>query len=87
MPGVVAALITARHDRVYAMTGRPTIGLTLDSEGPGGYSEQPWYAIRENNCAAVVRAGGLPVLLPHEPGRPVALVAACAASGLRRLEA
>ena len=67
MPGVVAALITARHDRVYAMTGRPTIGLILDSEGPGGHSEQPWYAIRENYCAAVVRAGGLPVLLPHEP--------------------
>ncbi|HVJ52189.1 MAG TPA: gamma-glutamyl-gamma-aminobutyrate hydrolase family protein [Aliidongia sp.] len=44
-----------------------TIGLTLDSEPPGGYSKFPWYAIRENYCGAVVRAGGLPILLPHEP--------------------
>ena len=47
---------------------RPVIiGLTLDSEEPGGYSKFPWYAIRENYCGAVVRAGGLPILLPHEP--------------------
>ena len=53
LPGVVGALITARHDRVYAMTGRPTIGLTLGSEGPGGYAKQPRYALRENDCAGV----------------------------------
>jgi putative glutamine amidotransferase len=46
---------------------QPVIGLTLDAEPPGGYSKLPWYAIRQNYCAAVVRAGGLPVLLPHEP--------------------
>ena len=50
-------------------TARPVIGLTLDSESPGGYSSMPWYALRENYCAAVSRAGGLPVLLPHETGR------------------
>ncbi len=48
---------------------QPVIGLTLDSEPPGGYSKFPWYALRENYCAAVARAGGLPVLLPHEPDR------------------
>ena len=48
-------------------TRRPTIGITLDSEPPGGYSKMPWYAIRENYSAAVLAAGGLPVLLPHEP--------------------
>jgi putative glutamine amidotransferase len=47
----------------------PVIGLTLDAEKPGGYSKFPWYAVRENYCAAVVRAGGLPILLPHEPER------------------
>ncbi|MBM3570965.1 MAG: gamma-glutamyl-gamma-aminobutyrate hydrolase family protein [Alphaproteobacteria bacterium] len=46
---------------------RPVIGLTLDAEPPGGYSKQPWYAIRENYCAAVTRAGGLAIVLPHEP--------------------
>ncbi len=46
---------------------RPVIGLTLDAEPPGGFSNLPWYAIRENYCAAVARAGGLPLLLPHEP--------------------
>lgn len=47
---------------------QPVIGLTLDSEPPGGYSKtHPWYALRENYCTAVVEAGGLPILLPHEP--------------------
>ena len=46
---------------------RPTIGLTLDAEPPGGYSKSPWYALRQNYCEVVARAGGLPVLLPHEP--------------------
>lgn len=46
---------------------QPIIGLTLDSEKPGGYSKLPWYALRENYCGAVARAGGVPILLPHEP--------------------
>jgi putative glutamine amidotransferase len=46
---------------------RPIIGITLDSEEPGGYSKFPWYAVRENYCSAVAAAGGLPVPLPHEP--------------------
>ena len=45
---------------------RPRIGLTLDAEPPGGYSKLPWYAIRENYCSAIARAGGLPIALPHE---------------------
>ena len=45
----------------------PVIGLTLDHEPSGGWSKFPWYAIRENYCNAVRHAGGLPVLLPHEP--------------------
>jgi putative glutamine amidotransferase len=47
-------------------TFRPRIGLTLDAEPPGGYSKLPWYAIRENYCRAIARAGGLPLALPHE---------------------
>jgi putative glutamine amidotransferase len=46
---------------------RPVIGLTLDYETGGGFSNLPWYAIRENYAAAITRAGGLPMLLPHEP--------------------
>jgi putative glutamine amidotransferase len=46
---------------------RPVVGITLDSEEPGGYSRFPWYAVRENYCGAIARAGGLPVPLPHEP--------------------
>ncbi len=42
------------------------IGITLDSEAPGGYSNFPWYAVRENYCGATVAAGGLPMALPHE---------------------
>ena len=45
----------------------PVIGITLDSEEPGGYSKFPWYALRQNYCEAVTAAGGVPVVLPHEP--------------------
>jgi putative glutamine amidotransferase len=47
----------------------PVVGVTLDSEEPGTYSKLPWYALRQNYCEAIVRAGGLPFLLPHEPER------------------
>lgn len=51
---------------------QPLIGITADSEEPkpGGrsdYSKYPWYAIRENYCSAVRKAGGMPLVLPHEP--------------------
>ena len=49
------------------MTRRPLIGITLDSEAPGGWSRYPWYALRQNYAAAVAKAGGLPVALPHDP--------------------
>jgi putative glutamine amidotransferase len=45
----------------------PIIGITLDSEEPGGYSKLPWYALRQNYCDAVAEAGGLPLPLPHHP--------------------
>ena len=45
----------------------PLIGITLDSERPGGYSKFPWYAVRENYASRVTEAGGLAVMLPHEP--------------------
>ena len=48
---------------------RPVIGITLDSEAPGGYSNLPWYALRENYADAVAAAGGLPLPLPHDPDR------------------
>jgi putative glutamine amidotransferase len=48
---------------------QPVVGITLDSEEAGGYSKLPWYALRQNYCEAVTRAGGLPVLLPHDPER------------------
>lgn len=49
------------------MSNRPVIGVTLDSEQPGGYSKYPWYALRHNYMEAVAAAGGLPVGLPHDP--------------------
>ncbi len=45
----------------------PIIGMTLDSEEPGGYATFPWYALRQNYCDAVAGAGGLPLALPHHP--------------------
>jgi putative glutamine amidotransferase len=48
----------------------PVIGITLDAEPAGGYSRiAPWYALRENYADMVTRAGGLAVMLAHEPER------------------
>ena len=46
---------------------KPIIGVTLDSEQPGGWSKYPWYALRTNYAGAIAAAGGLPVALPHHP--------------------
>lgn len=44
---------------------RPTIGVTLDSEKPGGYSKYPWYALRTNYLDAIAATGGVPMALSH----------------------
>jgi len=54
---------------------QPIIGITLDHEPAGAYASQPWYALRENYFDAVIRAGGLPVALPHEPNQAQAYLA------------
>ncbi|MFN7039143.1 MAG: gamma-glutamyl-gamma-aminobutyrate hydrolase family protein [Alphaproteobacteria bacterium] len=45
---------------------KPIIGITLDSEKSGEYSDFPWYALRENYGDIVVKYGGIPIFLPHE---------------------
>jgi putative glutamine amidotransferase len=45
---------------------KPNIGITVDAETGGGYSRFPWFALRQNYCTAVTRAGGLPLLLPYD---------------------
>ena len=45
---------------------KPLIGITLDSQKPGAYSDLPWYALRTEYFSAIARAGGIPVALPHE---------------------
>ena len=54
---------------------RPLIGITLDSEPPGGWSRFAWYALRANYMDAVAAAGGLPVALPHDPALAAGLLA------------
>jgi putative glutamine amidotransferase len=46
---------------------KPIIGITLDSEDPGSYSNMSWYALRQNYADVITQSGGLPVPLPHEP--------------------
>ncbi len=65
---VNSLLIELQENTVRTMK-TPVIGITMDSEDPGGYSKFPWYALRENYAGAVSRAGGLPMALPHEEDR------------------
>lgn len=46
-------------------SSRPIIGVTLDSEEGGGFSDSPWYAIRQNYLSCLEEAGAVPVALPH----------------------
>jgi len=48
------------------MSTKPVIGITFDSQDPGGYCQYPWYALRENYCTAVVNGGGVPLPLIHD---------------------
>jgi putative glutamine amidotransferase len=50
---------------------RPRIGVTLDSEEPGGYSKFPWLALRQNYADSLIATGALPLALPHAPAELV----------------
>jgi putative glutamine amidotransferase len=61
------------------MPPKPIIGISIDSEPPGGYSAHaPWYALRQNYCESVSDAGGVPVLLPHDVAAIARYVEMCA---------
>ena len=47
----------------------PRIGISLDHETAPTYSKFPWYALRENYCAAVSDLGALALPLPHVPAQ------------------
>jgi len=44
---------------------KPIIGITLDNEKPGKYSNFPWYAIRKNYLHSIEKFGGIPFPLYH----------------------
>jgi len=47
------------------MKKKPIIGITLDSEKAGGWSDSPWYALREDYANSVLNQGGIPIHLAH----------------------
>ena len=44
---------------------KPLIALTLDYETSKGYSNYPWYAIRENYFTSIEESGGIGLGIPH----------------------
>ena len=44
---------------------KPLIGITLDSEESGYYSQYPWYSIRQNYLHSIYEFGGIPFPLFH----------------------
>ena len=45
---------------------KPLIGITLDNENPGNYSNFPWYAIRANYLSSIYKFKAIPFPLFHE---------------------
>ena len=46
---------------------KPVIGITADNEEPTAPGKPGSYFLRQNYADAVVTAGGVPLVLPHEP--------------------
>ena len=46
---------------------RPVIGITADVEEAGEKAKLATYFLRRNYADAITRAGGVPLMLPHEP--------------------
>ena len=46
---------------------RPVIGITADMEEAGEKAKLPTYFLRQNYADAIAKAGGVPLMLPHEP--------------------
>ncbi len=44
---------------------KPTIGITLDWEKEGSFSNYPHYALREHYFNAIINAGGTPIGIPQ----------------------
>lgn len=42
---------------------KPLIGILLNDGGKGGYSEYPWYAMRQNYSQVIAENGGIPVFI------------------------
>lgn len=55
---------------------KPVIGITLDWEEQGSFSERPHYALRAQYFDAVTRAGGVPLGIPYQAGHLVDYIAA-----------
>lgn len=49
------------------MAHKPIIGITVDAEKTGSFSEMPHYALRENYADRIAEHDGIPMLLPHHP--------------------
>lgn len=56
---------------------RPVIGILLDFQERGTFSERPHHALRQAYFDAVWKAGGLPMGLPYLPAATDDYVAAC----------
>ncbi len=52
------------------MSGRPRVGVTLDAD-----AEARRYELKRSYVDAVIAAGGLPILLPHDPAAAPAYLA------------
>lgn len=45
---------------------KPLIGILLNDGGKGGYSDYPWYAMRQNYSQVIAELGGVPVFIGHD---------------------
>lgn len=48
---------------------KPVIGITLDLANDSAkysYAKFPWYALRQNYADSIIKAGGVPIMIPYQ---------------------
>jgi putative glutamine amidotransferase len=63
---VIISLTLLNSVQAKHANNKPLIGILLNTGTEGGYSDYPWYAIRQNYSQVVSHYGGVPVFIGHD---------------------
>lgn len=63
---IIMAMLHNAANANHGDVKKPLIGIMLNDGGKGGYSDYPWYAMRQNYGRVIAELGGIPVFIGHD---------------------